>query len=56
MFLLDAWRRMNLTSEEYFIVPPVLVFCTSLARARARTPCIFALFAFTIFTKTDVVY
>lgn len=35
---------------------PVFVFSTSLARARARTPCIFALFAFTIFTKTDVVY
>ena len=47
---------MNLTSEEYFIVLPVLVFSTSLARARARTPCIFALFAFTTFTKMDVVY
>ena len=56
MFLLGAWRRMNLTSEEYFIVLPVFVFCTSLARARARTPYIFALFAFTTFTKMGVVY
>lgn len=29
---------MNLTSEEYFIVLPVLVFSTSRARARVRTP------------------
>ena len=56
MFLLDAWRRMNRTSEEYFIVLQIYVFCTSLARARARAPCIFALFAFTTFTKTGVVY
>ncbi len=56
MFLLDAWRRINLTSEEYFIVLPVFVFCTSLARARARAPYIFALFAFTTFTKIDIVY
>ena len=35
---------------------PVFVFCTSLARARARTPYIFALFAFTTFTKMGVVY
>ena len=54
MFLLDAWRRMNLTSEEYFIVLQIFVFSTSLARARA--PCIFALFAFTTFTKINVVY
>ena len=56
MFLLGAWRRKNLTSEEYFIVLPVFVFSTSLARARVRAPCIFALFAFTTFTKTDAVY
>ena len=56
MFLLDAWRRMNLISEEYFIVLHIFVFCTSLARARARAPYIFALFAFTTFTKTGVVY
>ena len=56
MFLLDAWRSMNLTSEECFIVLQIFVFATSLARARARTPYIFALFAFTTFTKTDVVY
>ena len=56
MFLLVAWRITNLTSEECFIVLPVFVFSTSLARARARTPYIFALFAFTTFTKTDVVY
>ena len=56
MFLSDAWRRMNLISEEYFIVLHIFVFSTSLARARARTPYIFALFAFTTFTKMDVVY
>ena len=56
MFLLDAWRRMILTSEECFIVLQIFVFSTSLARARARTPYIFALFAFTTFTKMDVVY
>ena len=56
MFLLDAWRRMNLTSEEYFIVLEIFVFSTALACARARTPYIFALFAFTTFTKTGVVY
>ena len=56
MFLLDAWRSMNLTSEECFIVLQIFVFSTSLARARARTPYIFALFAFTTFTKMDVVY
>ena len=56
MFLLDAWRSMNLTSEECFIVLQIFVFSTSLARARARTPYIFALFAFTTFTKMGVVY
>ena len=54
MFLLDAWRSMNLTSEECFIVLQIFVFSTSLARA--RTPYIFALFAFTTFTKMGVVY
>ena len=38
MFLLGAWRRMNLTLEEYFIVLPVFVFFTALARARVRAP------------------
>ena len=56
MFLLNAWRSMNLTSEECFIVLHIFVFSTSLARARARTPYIFALFAFTTFTKMGVVY
>ena len=56
MFLLDACSRMNLTSEECFIVLQIFVFSTSLARARARAPYIFALFAFTTFTKTDVAY
>ena len=54
MFLLDAWRRMNLTSEEYFIVLEIFVFSTALACARARTPYIFALFAFTTFTRGGV--
>ena len=36
MFLLDAWRSMNLTSEECFIVLQIFVFSTSLARARVR--------------------
>ena len=56
MFLLDAWRRMNLISEEYFIVLPVFVFSTfSRARARAHHRD-FVLFAFTTFTNFDVVY
>ena len=42
--------------REAFLVLPVFVFYTSLARARVRAPCIFALFAFTTFTKTGVVY
>ena len=46
MFLLDAWRSMNLTSEECFIVLQIFVFSTSLARARARTPYIFCTFCF----------
>ena len=46
MFLLNAWRSMNLTSEECFIVLQIFVFSTSLARARARTPQRFCAFCF----------
>ena len=56
MLILDAWRWIILTSENHVWVLQIFVFSTSLARARARAPYIFALFAFTTFTKTDVVY
>ena len=46
-------------NESYFREPfwvlQIFVFSTSRARARVRTSCIFALFAFTTFTRTDVV-